>query len=105
MVWSGIGGSSQTLKSKSNPVGASLLAMAASHSTLMLNGRASSRAGSLPQGFVVLLVLRCQHLRRFRQLQLAEHQHSMALEQRCRHPFATDFHPTERPVVGQQVAA
>ncbi|QCY12571.1 hypothetical protein ELQ88_18300 [Pseudomonas sp. MPC6] len=40
-----------SLKFTQDPVGASLLAMAADQSTLILNLRASSRASSLPQVF------------------------------------------------------
>jgi hypothetical protein len=40
-----------TKETNRSPVGASLLAKAVFHSTLMLNMTASSRASSLPQGF------------------------------------------------------
>ncbi|MCY1173489.1 hypothetical protein D9M73_136510 [compost metagenome] len=44
------GADASTLESTSNPVAASLLAIAVGQSTLMLNAMPSSRASSLPQG-------------------------------------------------------
>ncbi|PWE42877.1 hypothetical protein C9I50_09465 [Pseudomonas prosekii] len=43
---------SQSAKTTQSPVGASLLAIAAAQSTSILNVTPSSRASSLPQGFV-----------------------------------------------------
>src|SRR5688572_9856281 len=46
-----------------------------------------------------------QSHRRLNQLKFTENPNPMTLEQRRRHPFATDFDPTERAVIRQQIPA